>query len=394
MEKINVAFYSDTYLPAMDGVVNSMLNFKRELEKRGHKVYIFASGDEASKKKYSGKSVFISSGIKFKPYPQYKIALFPYKSIMNLRSLKIDIIHAQTPFSMGLAAMTIAKLGRYPLVGSFHTMINDKRIIESYYPKNKMLKKFTGKYLWQYTKFFYRRCDATIVPTDSIEKVIKKAQVSNIHIVPNSVDTRIFNPKVNGNAIKRKLKIKKNEKVVLYIGRTSREKRIEILLRAARKILAKRKDIKFVIGGTGPAFDYYKNMASRLGISNSVKFVGFVEEKMLPQMYAMCDVFCIPSTFETQGIVALEAMATGKAVVGADFLALKELIKNGKNGEKFVPGNYLSCAKKIERVLNNPAAYKHKALETANKFAVDKATDKLLEVYQLILSNNNKSTSK
>src|SRR5690348_828073 len=129
MEKINIAFYSDTYLPAMDGVVNSMLNFKKELERRGHKVYIFTSGDKLSKKKYSEKRVFITSGIKFKPYPQYKIALFPYKSIMNLKDLKIDVVHVQTPFSMGLAGMTIAKLGKYPLVGSFHTMVNDKRII-------------------------------------------------------------------------------------------------------------------------------------------------------------------------------------------------------------------------------------------------------------------------
>lgn len=385
MEKINIAFYSDTYLPAMDGVVSSMINFKHELERRGHKVYIFTSGDNASKKRYSSKSIFISSGIKFKPYPQYKIALFPYKSIMTLRSLKIDIIHAQTPFSMGLAAMTIAKLGRYPLVGSFHTMINDKRIIESYYPKNKMLKKFTGKYLWEYTKFFYRRCDATIVPTNSIGKVIRKVQIQNIHVVPNSVDTKRFNTKVNGNSIRRVLKIKNADKVVLYVGRTSKEKRIEILLKAAKKIVAKRKDVKFVIAGTGPAFDHYKNMASKLGISGHVKFVGFVEQELLPKMYAMCDVFCIPSTFETQGIVALEAMASGKAVVGADALALKELIKNGKNGEKFRPGDFASCAQKIERVLNNSATYKSKAVETANSFAIDKATDKLLEVYQLIL---------
>ncbi|MDE1869874.1 MAG: glycosyltransferase [Candidatus Micrarchaeota archaeon] len=389
MEKINIAFYSDTYLPAMDGVVNSMLNFKKELERRGHKVYIFTSGDKQSKRIYSEKRVFITTGIKFKPYPQYKIALFPYKSIMNLRDLGIDVVHVQTPFSMGLAGMTIAKLGKYPLVGSFHTMVNDKRIIESYYPKNKMLQKFTSKYLWQYIQFFYRRCDATIVPTDAIDKFIKKSGVQNVHIVPNSIDTRTFNPKVNGSSIRRKLKIKKGEKMVLYIGRTSKEKRIEILLQAAKQILKKRKDVKFVIGGTGPAFEYYKSMANRLGLGANIKFIGFVEQSVLPKMYAACDVFCIPSTFETQGIVALEAMASGKPVVGADYLALKELIKNGKNGEKFKPGDYISCAKKIERVLNNSDKYTYRAVETAKSFAIDKATDKLLEVYQLIIHNNN-----
>ena len=81
-------------------------------------------------------------------------------------------------------------------------------------------------------------------------------------------------------------------------------------------------------------------------------------------------------------------MATGKPVVGADYLALKELIKNGKNGEKFRPGDYINCADKIAKVLDNPSAYKKHALDTAKGFAIERATDKLLDVYNLILSNN------
>ncbi|MDE1761635.1 MAG: glycosyltransferase [Candidatus Micrarchaeota archaeon] len=388
MENINIAFYSDTYLPAMDGVVNSMLNFKRELEKRGHGVYIFTTGDEHAKRTYSGRNVIMTTGIPFKPYPQYKIALFPYKAIMRMRSMRIDVIHAQTPFTMGITAMSIAKLGKYPLVGSFHTMINNRAIIESYYPKNKVLKEVTSKYLWEYTKFFYRRCDATIVPSEAIGSMLTRSNVPNTYVVPNSVDTQNFSPKNSGDFVRRKLKIKDDDKVVLYVGRASREKRIEILLKAAKGILKKRDDVKFVIAGTGPALDYYKNMATQLKLGSHVKFIGFVEQQMLPKVYAACDVFCIPSTFETQGIVALEAMASGKPVVGADYLALKELIVNGKNGEKFAPGDYQACAKKIEKALNNSSTYKQRTVETARSFAIDRATDKLLDVYNLLLNNN------
>ncbi|MDE1850391.1 MAG: glycosyltransferase [Candidatus Micrarchaeota archaeon] len=373
----------------MDGVVNSMLNFKSELERRGHSVYIFTSGDARSKRLYSEDDVFITTGIKFKPYPQYKIALFPYKSITNLKELKVDVVHAQTPFSMGLAAMTIAKLGKYPLAGSFHTMINDKAVVESYYPKNKTLRRFTKKYLWEYTKFFYRRCDATIVPTEAVGSMLDKSGIDNISVVPNSVDTKRFSPKIDGSVLRERLKVSEGEKMVLYVGRTSREKRIEILLRAAKHLCARRKDIKFVIAGTGPAFVYYKNMAARLGVSDYVRFIGFVEQDKLARLYAACDVFCIPSTFETQGIVALEAMASGKPVVGADYFALKELIQSGKNGEKFTPGDYVACAQKIERVLNNSNTYKQRAVETAKSFAIGRATDKLIDVYRLILDNNN-----
>lgn len=389
MDRINVAFYSDTYLPAMDGVVNSMLNFKKELERRGHGVYIFTSGDEQSKRKYSSSKVFITTGIPFKPYPQYKIALFPYKSVIQMGKMHVDVIHAQTPFTMGITAMTIAKLGKYPLVGSFHTMLNNKAVIESYYPKNRALKEFTSKYLWKYTQFFYRRCDATIVPSRRIVDLLHNNKVNNLHMVPNSVDTKIFSPKNSGAAMRKKLRIRDREKMVLYVGRLSREKRVEILLKAAKRISAKQKDVKFVIAGTGPAMDHYKNMANRMGLLGTVRFPGFIEQRELPSAYAACDAFCIPSTFETQGIVALEAMASGKPVIGADYLALSELIKNTKNGEKFRPGDYASCAQKIERVLNNLNTYRHQTVETAKSFAVERATDKLLDVYRLVLEKNN-----
>ncbi len=80
-------------------------------------------------------------------------------------------------------------------------------------------------------------------------------------------------------------------------------------------------------------------------------------------------------------------MGCGKPVVGTDYMALNEIVKNGKNGEKFSGGNYRECASKIEKVLNNTDAYTKGAVETAKEFAIDKATDKLLDVYKLILQN-------
>ncbi len=388
MDKLKIAFYSDTYLPAKDGVVTSMLNFKEELEKRGHDVYIFASGDSQSRKKYSKGRVHITTGIKFKPYPQYKIAIFPYRAMIKLNSLGINIMHAQTPFSMGIAGMTFAKLGGYPIVGTFHTMINNSEIVKHYYPKNKMLKKFTSKYMMKYVKFFYNNCDAAIAPSPFVGRMLSKIGVRNLHVVPNSVDVRRFNRRVGGDSLREKLGIKDGEKMVLYMGRVSGEKRVDTLIRAAKEIRKRDDKIKFVIGGTGPAVDHYKRMAHRLKVHDSVKFIGYVEESVLPNVYASCDAFCLPSVFETQGIAALEAMATGKPVIGADRMALNEIIKEGENGEKFGGGNYRECARKIEKVLNNTDAYTNGAINTAKEFATEKATDKLLDVYKLILQNS------
>ncbi len=389
MDSLKIAIYTDSYLPAVDGVVTSILNFKKEFEQRGHKVYIFASGDRKAKKLYGNNKVFITQGVPFKPYPQYKVAIFPYPSIVKLSRLKVDIVHAQTPFTMGLAALLLSKVSNKPLVASYHTMINNKTIVENYYPKNKHLKKLTSRSVKEYTKFYYNKCDEIIAPSQVIQRFLKTSGVDQrrISIVPNSVDLERFNTKVKGGSIRHSLGIKDREKMVLFVGRTSKEKRIETIIYSARYLSKSRNDIKFVICGDGPASDHYRKMASRLNLKNVI-FTGFVKGKELARYYAASDAFCMPSTFETQGLVAIEAMASGKPVIAADYLALRDLVKNGYNGEKFEPGSYISCSKKIEKVLNNTASYTQNAVNTAKEFSIDKVTDKMLDVYNLALSKN------
>lgn len=387
MDKLNIAFYTDSYLPGVDGVVTSILNSKAELERRGHKVYIFASANPKLKKKYERKDVFLYDGAPFKPYPQYNVAFFPYNSVFKLNELDIDLIHAHTPMVMGFAGMMGAKLSNVPLVGSFHTMITNKPVIESYYPKNRHIKRLAAGAMTKYIKFFYKTCDQVIAPTATVGSFLRKSGVHNVSIVPNSIDTDIFNPRANGAGVRRRLGIRPDAKVILYLGRLSKEKKVETLLKAAAKLIKKYDDVQLVIGGTGPAEHHYMEIARRLGINHRTKFIGFVSESMLPQLYASADVVCLPSTFETQGIVMIEAMAVGTPVVGADFLAIKEMIHNGKNGEKFRPGDYADCSKKIEKVLNNTEHYKHSAIETAERFSKKKVADSLIEVYNLVLSN-------
>ena len=387
MDKLRVAFFSDTYLPAVDGVVTSMLNFKKELKKKGHKIFMFVAGDSAAKRKYQNDDVFIVQGINFKPYPQYKVAVFPYMSMIKINALDIDIIHAQTPFAMGLAALMSAKILGKPIIGSYHTLVDNKDIIGSYYPKNKRIRYVAEIATRQYIKFFYNSCDCVFAPSGTIKRILEKKGIKNVYIVPNSVDIKRFNPEVSGQNIRRALKLRNNQKVILYVGRISREKKLEVLLNAAHALNMKRNDIVFVIGGHGPALEYYKRMAEKLKLDN-LKFVGFIENKKLAEYYAACDVFCIPSTFETQGMVALEAMACGKPVVGADYLALKELIKNGKNGEKFKPGSHSECARKIEKVLNSSDKYTNCAIDTANEFSLERTTQRMLDLYNFILSKS------
>ncbi|MGI0100415.1 MAG: glycosyltransferase [Candidatus Micrarchaeaceae archaeon] len=383
-DSLRIAFYTDSFLPAVDGVVVSILNFRKELEKRGHEVYIFASGTDKTKSMTKGdKRVVVVRGLKFKKYPQYSLALFPLTSKISTFNIKMDINHAQTPFMMGVHSLLISKVERTPIIGSFHTLFTDRNVIRDYAIDSKFLASKVVKYSWKYARLFYNRCDGVTVPSSTMKGMLDRKGIKNVCVVPNGIDTSKFNESVDGSAVRRKLVRKRGEKLVMYVGRLSKEKRIETLIKAAK--LLRDENIRFAIVGSGPAHAHYEDMVKRMHL-DKVVFTGFVENRHLPKYYSACDLFCIPSMFETQGVVSLEAMACGKPVVGANYLALKELISNGRNGEKFRPLDSGDCARKIKKVIYNIDSYKGMA-DTAKRYSIERATDDLLNLYGRVLNN-------
>ncbi|HUC38750.1 MAG TPA: glycosyltransferase [Candidatus Acidoferrum sp.] len=382
-ESLRIAFYTDTYLPAVDGVVTSILNTKRELERRGHEVYIFTSGESMSKPLTEIEhNVYAVHGVKFNRYPQYRLAIFPFLASVKLNEIKPDIIHAHTPFMMGLSGLSMAKINRLPMVGTFHTFFTDKSVLAEY-GGGKAVEKVMIRAAWPYARFFFKKCNRVIAPSLTTANVLQRHGINNTIVVPNGVDTRRFNPDVQSSRIRKSITKSKRDKVVLYVGRMSKEKRVDVLIRAAARL--KGHGIKFVFAGTGPAAHRYQHLAARLGLRDTARFVGFVPDKDLPKYYAAADVFCTPSTFETQGIVAIEAMAAGTPVVGANSRELREVVKNGRNGEKFRAGDAGDCARKIEKVINNQSAYKE-MVKTAERYSIKNVTDTLLNVYKEIIS--------
>ena len=123
-------------------------------------------------------------------------------------------------------------------------------------------------------------------------------------------------------------------------------------------------------------------MVSKEGLNENFLFTGFVDEETLLNYYASADVFAFPSTYETQGIVALEAMAAGVPVVGANARAIPEYVIDGVNGYLFSPGNHVEMAEKILKVFSSDLS--EGARKTAEKYSSSKMTDKLLSLYEEI----------
>jgi 1,2-diacylglycerol 3-alpha-glucosyltransferase len=105
----------------------------------------------------------------------------------------------------------------------------------------------------------------------------------------------------------------------------------------------------------------------------------------MPFVYAASDIFVIPSKFETQGIVVQEAMASGKPVVGADYLALKEIIREDYNGYKFNADDPEECAEKIIKALKNADKMKGNARKSAEEFSIENCAMRMVKLYEKMI---------
>ncbi|RLF06421.1 MAG: hypothetical protein DRK00_01640 [Thermoprotei archaeon] len=144
------------------------------------------------------------------------------------------------------------------------------------------------------------------------------------------------------------------EKIVFFAGRHVYEKGVDVLLEAARIILSRRRDVKFVIAGDGPMRLHLMWLASRYGLGDKVFFTGRLRDDELYRAYKLADIVVIPSRYEPFGIVALEAMASGKPVVASNVGGLSEVVVNGETGLLVPPEDPEALARAIEELLENP----------------------------------------
>lgn len=362
----------------MDGVVRSIIDFRRALEAQGHEVFIFAPGDRKTKKNNKDKHVFYSTAIPFLPYPDYKIAVFPFLKELTIRKLKIDLIHTHGMASMGLSALAASRMLNLPIVGTFHTMIPKAM---GYVVKSKRMEKLAENTAWKYLHYYYGKCDAVLAPSEELKKELVSRKFKNVFTVPNGVDRQKFNENVSGKIIRDKY----GGKLFMYLGRVASEKDIPQLLRALPFVLGNLKDAKLLIVGTGPAVDECKNFAEDIDIADKVFFTGFVSEEMVAAYYNATDVFVSPSSFETEGLCMLEALSCGKPAVGVNAGGAKYLVKNGFNGYLVTPKKPSLLAEAMIKAYAEKEQMRKNCLATADSLSLERCTKKLIDVYKKVL---------
>lgn len=368
--KMKIAMFTDTWLPTMDGVVSTIIQFRKSLENEGHEVYIFAPGKEDGVDP-NDDHVFRFKGKTFKMYPEYRLPFYPSKRTHDLLAEKdIDIVHNHGVAFMGIKAMIASKFLDLPCVFNFHTKVTEAI---HYYPvslSDDLLKSLT----WIYLRYLLRRSNAVIAPSEQAMKELKNECPNMRHsdVVAPGIDKDRYNKDVDGDLIREKMDLN-GSNVLLHVGRISKEKNLDLILDALPILKEQNGNVKFLIVGDGPAKIYYERHVREKGLEDVVTFTGFVPEKHLPKYYAASDAFVISSRFETLGIVLIEALATGTVVAGIDHGVIPDIIDHGKNGFLFGDSKE-DCAEKIALALENRDLVKdnRNGIDFDNKIAAKK----------------------
>ncbi len=370
--------FTDTYLPARDGVVTSIMSTRKQLQSMGHEVFLFAPAPKMDKDRQPDVIYFRSRS--FSKYQGYTIPMFPTDKCHILEKLDVDVIHTHGLTFQALRSMFAGRTLKLPVVVTWHTMVTDAA---KYYNFTVFPDWMVDLLLWRYLISLINRAECVVAPTASIkEELLKYAPNARcIEVVPTGIDCVRFNPDNDGMAQRKRLGMGPNDKMVLTVGRVAWEKNLDLVLQGFVDLRRSEPNAKLVVAGDGPAREHYMMMAKDLGIADSTIFTGFVSDQELPGLYSACDAFTIASKFETQGLVLLEAMAAAKPVVGIDFRAVGELIQDGVNGYKFGE-DPKAWSEATARAFKADRNVLRNARTTAESYSIQSGAEKLLGIYE------------
>ncbi len=310
---------------------------------------------------------------------QYAIPLF--------NEQKFDVIHAHD-WMVTDAAWVLKTAFDTPLVTTIHATEQGRMggIHTS-------LQRYVHQMEWRLTYESYR----VIVNSHHMVDELRGSfdlPMDKMDVIPNGVtpeNFRIDFPENEKRAFRQSF-AGESQKIVLYVGRLVNEKGVQVLIDAAPKVIHQYPETQFLIVGTGYFMETLKAQAAYSGITQNVRFLGYVADSDLLKLYQISDAVAIPSLYEPFGIVALEGMAAGTPVVVSDVGGLRDFVEHGQNGITTYAGNSDSLAWGILQVLRDPGLAHH-LIHTATK-AVEEVynwkmiTKKTQETYEKVFADS------
>lgn len=386
---MNIVMMTNTYLPHVGGVANSVERFTRIYRKLGHRVLVVAPEFD-DQPEHEEDVVRVPALQRFNG-SDFAVTLPVFGGLRPvLDAFEPDIVHSHHPFLIGDTAIRVAASRQLPLVFTHHTMYEQ---YVHYVPLDApRLKEFAIAMVTAYAN----QSDHVIAPSASIAEVLRRRGIETpISIVPTGVEVERFRAG-DGRRFRDRLGIPPDRFVVGHVGRLAPEKNLDFLGHAVAQFCAHREDAVFVVVGSGPSGDGMKHHFEQRGLRDRLVMAGVQKDHALVDAYHAMDVFAFSSHSETQGMVLIEAMAAGVPVVALDAPGAREVVQDCRNGrllpDEDVEAFVQALAWVAELSGEKGAKLRHGARMTGDVFSSDNCARHALEVYQGVLDLHNAST--
>ena len=459
---MNIGIFSDSYLPARNGVARGIYHLKTGLELRGHKVVLVTISGPSRFGRHGGPSLpgcsdrhgshgrtprldypdspeferpgfpELPDGPVWPARPDYpdspgfpelpdgtgdsprirRIHSLPVKPSLDLRVAltspaamgriireeELEIIHTHTEFSIGLAARAAAMHANLPMIHTFHTLYEHYR---HFLPLGKWL---PSECIRRRTAWFLKPYQAVVCPSLKSQNYLRSFVPGDTTVyIPNGItvppeDTppaaapALSIPAVEGRPPDNQPKdINPREKIILYVGRLSPEKRSLQLVSQMLPLLRLRPDLKLILVGDGPLRHAVKRKIKEAGLEKSVLCTCFISPEKVQELYRRADLFITASLSENHPYTILEACVAGLPFVVRDDPAFYGLVENGKNG--FTAATDAQMPAAVLKLLGD-TRLRHKfgacSRSIANRYDRDKYITMIVNLYRQCLKHTGK----
>lgn len=387
---MKVAIFTDTFLPKVNGVVTATINLSKGLANKGHEVLLVIP-KYTRKFKFEHKSIKIirCQSIPAVFHKEFRATLpFDALAFNRIKKFNPDVIHFQTPWTIGMQSIFISKILKKPLIGTFHTFISDPDYLKNFKLNTKVLEKIAKSY----DLIYYNQCDLVTCPSKKTLEILKKnGCTTELKFISNGIDKAIFD---NSKSKEVRKEIMKNSKgkLILYLGRIAPEKNMLFFIDCMKEVFVLNPDSKLILVGDGPQLNKVKQRIKKLKLKDNIITLGKIDHKELVSsgLFGACDFFASASKTENQPITVMESLQNGLPCACVDAKGMGDLV-NDSNGLLAKPNNRIEFVRNVHKLINDDSLLKKLskgAKESMTKHELEFIIHEWEKFYEKLIQNS------